>query len=232
MILQLRPLGISLVLHLIVFGFFLFWFTGDRVKQASKPLKINIASFVAPSVQTPSPRVPTPLPAVPLKQTIAPIQKSTSLPPVVTKSLPTKIAPAPMVTPPVTTSKIEPISVQVPAIIAVETPKTPMAAPTPPSPPVNVEKEFLNAHLGEIRGLLLQNLKYPKMAQKLKMQGEVRVYFSLSSDGSVDDIRVVESSGFELLDEDAKALIEKMASRFPKPTKSVRINVPVSYVLH
>jgi protein TonB len=109
----------------------------------------------------------------------------------------------------------------------IEAPK----APPPPPPPVNVEKEFLNAHLGEIRGQLLQNFKYPKMAQKLKMQGEVKVSFSLSSDGSVDNIKVVESSGFDILDEDAVALIQKTASTFPKPSKSVRITVPLSYVL-
>jgi protein TonB len=97
---------------------------------------------------------------------------------------------------------------------------------------VNIEKEFLNAHLGEIRALLLQNLKYPKMAQKLKMQGDVRIAFSLNSDGSVEDIKIIESSSFEILDDDARGLIEKMAGHFPKPTKSVRISVPLSYVLH
>jgi protein TonB len=129
-------------------------------------------------------------------------------------------------------SQIQPQpSVQAPAATPIQTPKAPTITPTPPPPPLNIEKEFLNAHLGEIRALLLQNMKYPKMAQKLKMQGEVRIAFSLDADGSVENVKVVESSGFEILDEDAVSLIEKTASKLPKPSKSVRITVPLSYIL-
>jgi periplasmic protein TonB len=63
------------------------------------------------------------------------------------------------------------------------------------------------------------------------MQGEVRIAFTLGADGSVEDIKIIEGSGFDLLDEDARTLIEKTASKFPKPSKSVRISVPLSYVL-
>ncbi len=224
MIFKLRPLGISLFVHVIAFGLFLFWLTGDKPKQAPKPLKINITSFVAPVAQPPSPRIVTPPPVVPKKQIITPVQKPA---PMITKPLLPKIAPV-AVRPVAQISSVPPV-VQAPAATVVETPKAPVAAPVPP--PINVEKEFLNAHLGEIRGLLLQNLKYPKMAQKLKMQGEVRVAFTLDADGSVGNIKVIESSGFEILDEDAAGLIEKTASKFPKPSKSVRISVPLSYVL-
>ena len=89
----------------------------------------------------------------------------------------------------------------------------------------------MDAHLGEIRALLIQNLKYPKNAQRLKMQGEVRVSFRLKSDGSVENIEVLKSSGFEILDEDAKALINHTAPQFPKPTKSVSLSIPLSYLL-
>jgi protein TonB len=70
------------------------------------------------------------------------------------------------------------------------------------------------------------------MAQKLRMQGDVRVSFSLDNDGKVSNIKVIGSSGFDILDEDAVSLIEKTASRFPKPSESVRISVPLSYTLH
>lgn len=226
---KIYPLGISLFIHIFALGIFILWLSHDVPKKPPEPLKIHISSFVAPTVQTPSTSVPTPLPAVPPKQTITPIPKPTPLPSVATKPLLSKTTSASMVSRP--TPQIQPFpSVQAPAVILpTETPKAPTIAPTPP--PVNVEKEFLNAHLGEIRGLLLQNMKYPKNAQRLKMQGEVRVSFSLGTDGSVDDVKVVESSGFDILDEDAVALIEKTASNFPKPNKSVQISVPISYVL-
>ncbi|MFA6143808.1 MAG: TonB family protein [Sulfurimonas sp.] len=226
----IRPLGISLLIHLLAFGIFLFLLTHNTFKKPPEPLKIHIAAFIPPTtVQAPTPTPPTPMPIVPPKQTPPPIQKNTPPPPVaVAKPIPSTVVPVPVTsrpTPPVP-QPIQPLT-QAPAPKVIEAPK----APPPPPPPVNVEKEFLNAHLGEIRGQLLQNFKYPKMAQKLKMQGEVKVSFSLSSEGKVDNIKVSESSGFDILDEDAMALIEKTASTFPKPSKSVRITVPLSYVL-
>lgn len=227
---KVYPLGISLFIHTLAIGLFLFWFLHDAPKKSPEPLKIHISSFVTPTVQKSSPIVPTPLPAVPPKQTFIPIQKPVPLPSVITKSPIVKTIPVPTVSHQIPQTQPQP-SVQAPAVIPTQTPKVPAIAPTPPPPPLNIEKEFLNAHLGEIRGLLVQNLKYPKIAQKLKMQGEVRIAFSLDADGSVENVKVVESSGFEILDEDAVSLIEKTASKFPKPSKSVRITVPLSYVL-
>lgn len=223
MIYHYRPLVISLLIHAFALGLFLFWLLSDKPKKVDEPLKIHMASFILPAPQSVSPPKPieqqAPTPIVP---------KNIPTPPVVRPV----IKPSPLdsrPTLPMPQAQAVPQPIHAPA----EVPKPVAAQPIPSQlPPVNVEKEFLNAHLGEIRALLLQNLKYPKMAQKLRMQGDVRISFSLNSDGSVEDIKVIESSGFEILDEDARALIEKMAGRFPKPSKSVRISVPLSYVLH
>jgi len=224
MIYHYRPLGMSLLLHAVLLGLFFFSVSMYVQKKPPEPLKIHISSFTTPVKQS----VQTPLP--PKQQVPAPIPQKIPIPLAVT----TPIKPTPIVPRP--TMPIVQTIAQAPSVVAtpIAPPKTldaPKAPPQPPAPPINVEKEFLNAHLGEIRGLLLQNLKYPKMAQKLKMQGEVRIAFTLGADGSVEDIKIIEGSGFDLLDEDAKMLIEKTASHFPKPTKSVRISVPLSYVL-
>jgi len=228
MILHNRPLGISLLLHAVLLGLFLFCLSLYVQKKQDEPLKIHLSSFATPTQQNIQPPLP------PKQQAPVPIPKNIPAPPVI--STPAKPSPPITARPTLPTPITQTISQTVPVVSAptpVAPPKT--VAPTPqlpPAPPINVEKEFINEHLGEIRGLLLQNLKYPKMAQKLKMQGEVRIAFSLGSDGSVEDIKIIESSGFDLLDEDARTLIEKTASRFPKPSKSVRISVPLSYVLH
>lgn len=225
---KVYPLGISLFIHIFALGIFLLWLSQDVPKKSPEPLKIHISSMVTPATVTPV--LPAAKPVVPPKEIPKPVQKTTPIPlPTVPKPLPSKTAPtvaAPIVSRPAPPAPPQQI---IPAPKAIEAPKAPPAPPPPP--PLNVEKEFLNAHLGEIRGLLVQNLKYPKMAQKLKMQGEVRIAFSLGTDGSVENVKVVESSGFEILDEDAVSLIEKTASKFPKPSKSVRITVPLSYVL-
>ncbi|MDD5212760.1 MAG: TonB family protein [Sulfuricurvum sp.] len=163
------------------------------------------------------------------------------------KSLPgqkeTPITPTPVIQKALTpASTAQPIQTVVPQPISrpsVTTQTAPLSLPIETSkithppivPSVNIEKEFLNAHLGEIRALLIQNLKYPRNAQRLKMQGEVRIGFRLKSDGSVENIEVIQSSGFELLDEDARTLIKNTAPQFPKPTKNISLSIPLSYLL-
>ena len=106
----------------------------------------------------------------------------------------------------------------------------PVAAPkAPPPPPPKVQENYEEENLGRIRSILAERLKYPKNALRLKQQGETTVTFTLGTDRSVSQITITKSSEFELLDEAARALIESSASEFPKPSKSVRISVPIAY---
>lgn len=106
-----------------------------------------------------------------------------------------------------------------------------VAAPkAPPSPP-KVEENYEEENLGKIRSILAERLKYPKNAQRLKQQGECVVTFTLEPSREVHQITLTQSSGFELLDDAAKELIENSSSEFPKPKRSVRISLPISYKL-
>lgn len=107
----------------------------------------------------------------------------------------------------------------------------PMPAPLPRPEPVNIEQEYLDSHLATIRDLLIKYRKYPTQAVRLKQEGDVRISFRLKNNGEVEDIKILGSSGYELLDEDAMKLIQKTALYFPKPSKSVRITVPLRYNL-
>lgn len=100
-----------------------------------------------------------------------------------------------------------------------------------PPPPPKVEENYEDNHLGEIRAILAERLKYPKNARRLNQQGEVSVTFTLSQNGEVGQIAITKSSGFDLLDEAAQTLITTASPEFPKPSKSVRITVPISYTL-
>lgn len=97
--------------------------------------------------------------------------------------------------------------------------------------PVDAEEQYLENHLSTIRDILVKYRKYPSQAARLKQEGALKVTFRLKQNGEVEDIRVVSSSGYEILDEDALALIQKSAEYFPKPPKSVRITVPLNYTL-
>lgn len=107
----------------------------------------------------------------------------------------------------------------------------PISKPMPPISPVDAEEQYLDDHLSTIRDILVKYRKYPSQALRLKQEGAVKVTFRLKQNGDVEDIRVVGSSGYEILDDDAMALIQKSAEYFPKPPKAVRITVPLNYAL-
>lgn len=106
-----------------------------------------------------------------------------------------------------------------------------ISKPMPPISPVDVEEQYLDDHLSTIRDILVKYRKYPSQALRLKQEGAVKVTFRLKQNGEVEDVRVVGSSGYEILDDDAMALIQKSAGYFPKPPKAVRITVPLNYAL-
>lgn len=231
MISQLRPLSYSLFIHICLLSLFIFTFSYTPKKESKTALKlqmISLSSPMSPSLQ----KKPAP-PQTAEKTKSIPTQKPTPITPTpVIQKAPTP-APTAQPTPTVTPQPIVHPSVTTPMTPLSPPAEAPKIVHPPIAPPsVNIEKEFLDAHLGEIRALLIQNLKYPRNAQRLKMQGEVRVSFRLKSDGSVENIEVVKSSGFEILDEDAKALIKNTAPQFPKPSKNINLSIPLSYLLH
>lgn len=142
--------------------------------------------------------------------------------PQVKAPLPVQAKPAPAVT--------QPIPVFTPPISKAAEPVTMTPPKAPPAPP-KVEENYEEENLGKIRSILAERLKYPKNAVRLKQQGECLVTFTLEPTREVHQITITQSSGFEMLDDAAKELIETSASEFPKPKKSVRISVPIAYKL-
>jgi len=120
--------------------------------------------------------------------------------------------------------------VEVPAPVVSKIPEAATVV-IPKAPPPKVEENYEEENLGRIRTILAERLKYPKNALRLKQQGETTVTFTLGSNREVSQITISQSSGFELLDDAAKDLIESSATEFPKPKKSVRISVPIAYRL-
>ena len=118
----------------------------------------------------------------------------------------------------------------VPSAKVPEQPTQPPAAKAAPSTP-KPQEHYEDENFGRIRTILMEKLVYPKNAQRLKQQGEAVVTFTLEPNREVSQITITKSSGFDLLDDAAKTLIETSASEFPKPQKSVRISLPIAYKL-
>lgn len=156
-----------------------------------------------------------------------------------------KPKPKPKPTPkPVKKPEPEPQVVQAPPTPAPPTPTPPSPQPSPtPSktssnlPPSGAETvgEFNFAtsvgdeRFSKIQRAIQKHHKYPKRAQKMRHQGVVEVSFVFKKDGSVRDVKVIKSSGFETLDEAAVELINRAAPDFPTLDRDYVIKIPVKY---
>ena len=63
----------------------------------------------------------------------------------------------------------------------------------------------------------LGNMNYPEEAREKKFSGQLRMTVSLKPDGRIDAIEINQSSGFKILDEAAKKIVELGAPYAPFP---------------
>ncbi|MRR06895.1 MAG: TonB family protein, partial [Deltaproteobacteria bacterium] len=85
-------------------------------------------------------------------------------------------------------------------------------------------------HFAYIKRIIEQNITYPKRAQRMGWTGRVVVSFDVLKNGHVQDIRIVKSSGYELLDSNLVETIRKTGP-FPRPPVSVTLKMPITYEL-
>jgi len=92
-------------------------------------------------------------------------------------------------------------------------------------------RRYLRQHFLYIRDLILAKLRYPAMARRMGWSGQVRVGFVIQEDGCATDVRVISSSGCELLDRNAVETV-KQVSPFPSPPVRTDIVMPIVYHLN
>ncbi|MEW6676129.1 MAG: energy transducer TonB [Nitrospirota bacterium] len=90
---------------------------------------------------------------------------------------------------------------------------------------------YLKRHFSYIRDMIQRRLNYPKLAREMGWEGKVTVSFIVSESGYVEDIKVVSSSGFEILDKNATEAVRN-TSPFPKPPVRAALIVPITYKLY
>jgi periplasmic protein TonB len=92
------------------------------------------------------------------------------------------------------------------------------------------KEAFLAAHFRFIRDKIFRNLGYPSIARRMGWAGKVTVAFTVCMDGSVEDISVLETSGFSVLDRNAIETIRKSCP-LPKPPMKTALIMPIVYRL-
>ncbi|MEZ4406262.1 MAG: energy transducer TonB [Polyangiales bacterium] len=89
-------------------------------------------------------------------------------------------------------------------------------------------------YLAQVESRVRRHTRYPEMAVQLGLEGTVRVRVTVNPDGSLAGApRVDESSGHDLLDEEALRIVAR-AAPFPAIAgrrSAVRIYVPVRFHL-
>ena len=162
-----------------------------------------------------------------------------------------KPKPKPKPTPkPVKKPEPEPQVVQAPPTPAPPTPTPP--APQPSSAPSSNVKSNLppsgaetvgeinfsdpsassNFNRDKYQKAIKKHLRYPKRAQKMRHQGIAHIRFLFKKDGTVSDIKIVKSSGFDTLDEAAIDTIKRAAPDFEKLDRDYIMTIPIGFTLN
>ena len=91
-------------------------------------------------------------------------------------------------------------------------------------------------YYGRLATWLARHKRYPAQARRLRQEGTVKVSFTISRTGRVLSTRIIQSSGYALLDAEVQAML-KRASPLPRipaslDRSSLTITLPVAFRLH
>jgi protein TonB len=215
----------AIILSLIIHALFLMKFQISNFNLTPQPV-VDII-FNTEIVKQSIPRVipqPKPKPITKPK----PIKKPKSIPKPIEEPIPEQVVD------PVSEPIVEPIIEPVvePISESVETNEIPQIieqAPTSPNPQVvNNYSNLLRAHIAKHK-------KYPRIAQRRKMQGEVIIAIQIRGDGSLISKNIQKSSGHSVLDKEGMNMMEK-SKPFPVPPDTLKnsvtnVVVPIAFNL-
>ena len=242
----------SAIVH-VAAAYFLLSHNFSEIKIGEqKPIKIALNSFTpvpqttAPQISEqvmipePTPPAPKPEPKVEPKPLPKPEPKKIEKP----KPEPKKVEKKPLPKPePRPEPKIEPTpAITTPAPVATPAPAVNSNLPannksiaSAPAQKVAQELNLSNAQSDEDFSKVIAAVKkyksYPNNARRMKHQGVVEVRFLLKTDGSIDELKVTKSSGFESLDNGALENVKKASSEFPKPKEARYLRFPIAFTL-
>ena len=215
----------AIILSLIIHALFLMKFQISNFNLTPQPV-VDII-FNTEIVKQSIPKViPQPKPKAIIKP--KPIEKPKPIPePILKPILKPVVEPVsePIVEP-IIESVVEPISESVENNAVSQTSEQ---VPTSPNPKaVNNYSNLLRAHIAKHK-------KYPRIAQRRKMQGEVVIAIQIGGDGSLISKNIQKSSGHKVLDKEGMNMMEK-SKPFPVPPDTLKnsvinVVVPIAFNL-
>lgn len=229
---------LSFGIHITLLSILIFAINFIPEDKKVEPVKIKI---LIPSVQTSSVKSqavtqptsqPTPQKNVQQIKTtpMLPVQPSPSAVQTMPKALPSTIIPVQPAAP------IQPAKIVQP--IVPKNVEVPAAKPTPKPAAVEVVKtdpKVKENYIAYLRQYIDEHKIYPKNAKRLKQTGIVTVKFRVMEDGTLKNVSVIDSSGFDLLDQAARELLENISHvrAIPKEmgNDSIDVTLPIEYTM-
>ncbi len=96
----------------------------------------------------------------------------------------------------------------------------------------DLQKKFIVDNLGSIGRITEKYLRFPEAAGRLNMQGRSVVEFLLHPNGDISDMRLLDSSGYRVLDRNSLETIEVAYKDYPRPSQTTKIRIYVHYQLY
>lgn len=90
---------------------------------------------------------------------------------------------------------------------------------------------YLKKNFAYIKYRVQRHIIYPTFARKMGWKGQVTISFIVTRIGDAKEIRIVRSSGHEILDQNAVEAVKK-ASPFPHPPIAAHLTIPIIYHLN
>jgi periplasmic protein TonB len=217
-----RRFGQFLLASLAMHGLVMFALHGPRMVSPETLPPITLELRLLPEA------APVPVPPKPLAQPSVP-DRPVERKPVLTSDKPAPARPA------------EPVAPVAPPALATApaTSSTPAPAPLPevrmPAPPVVSQADLLADYRQRLGALLARQHEYPRLAAMRGWEGEVMLRVRVARKGNLLAVQLDRSSGFDVLDQHALAMLERLGGFPPLPddmqASEIQVVVPVSYKL-
>ena len=215
---------ISVAIHAGVLA----WNRASKAQQAELPPLVATLRAMTPVSPPPSEPLAETMPAaVPQKIRPQPAKRESLPTPVMTSSTESdpRVAQAPMVTP-AAVPEVQSAPPAPPAVAAVV---------APPAASMPSQEELLASYRRRLTDLLARHQEYPRVAAMRGWEGEVRVRVRVARKGSLLGVTLDHSSGYDILDKHAIAMLEGLGGLPALPeeygSSELQVVVPVSYSL-
>ena len=97
------------------------------------------------------------------------------------------------------------------------------------------QKKFIKSNLNRIQAITQHYLTmrgYPPFAVQQRMQGVNIVEFYLHPNGDISNLKVISSSGFDVLDDNSLDTIKTAYKDYPRPQEKTKIRFYIHYQMY